>query len=182
MACRFGPGTWPGLTSIKLYDEELVPVCSPAFRGGRLPRSPSNLLKMPLLHDERQPWSLWFKAVGLDYRDTDRGPRYSKQTVLLAAAIAGLGVALARALFVQADLESGRLVRLFAHSVRTSIRTYLYPRARRPRKHQRSSSGSATGSGRGRQIVSDSCVGGTAARETRAWRQVADGFIAGPLK
>jgi len=33
MAVRFGPGTWPGLTSIKLYDEELVPVCSPAFRG-----------------------------------------------------------------------------------------------------------------------------------------------------
>ena len=27
MAVRFGPGTWPGLTSIKLYDEELVPVC-----------------------------------------------------------------------------------------------------------------------------------------------------------
>ena len=128
MAVRFGPGTWPGLTSIKLYDEELVPVCSPAFRGGRLPRSPSNLLKMPLLHDERQPWSLWFKAVGLDYRDAGQGPRYSEQTVLLAAAIAGLGVALARAAFVQADLESGRLVRLFPHSVRTKYSYFIvYP-------------------------------------------------------
>ena len=29
MAVRFGGGTWPGLISIKLYDEELVPVCSP---------------------------------------------------------------------------------------------------------------------------------------------------------
>jgi LysR family glycine cleavage system transcriptional activator len=27
MAVRFGPGAWPGLISIKLYDEELVPVC-----------------------------------------------------------------------------------------------------------------------------------------------------------
>jgi LysR family glycine cleavage system transcriptional activator len=128
MAVRFGSGTWRGLTSIKLHDEELVPVCSPAFRGGRLPRSPGDLLKMPLLHDERQPWSLWFKAVGLNYRDTGKGPRYSEQNVLLAAAIAGLGVALARGLFVQADLASGRLVRLFPHGVRTKFSYFiLYP-------------------------------------------------------
>jgi len=84
---------------------------------------------MPLLHDERQPWSLWFSAVGLDYRDPAQGPRYSEQTVLLAAAIAGLGIALARALFVQADLESGRLVRLFPQSVRTKYSYFIvYPR------------------------------------------------------
>lgn len=129
MAVRFGPGTWPGLTSIKLHDEELIPVCSPAFRGGRLPRSPGNLLTMPLLHDERQPWSLWFSAVGLDYRDPSQGPRYGEQGVLLAAAIAGLGVALARGLFVQADLESGRLVRLFPEGVRTKYSYFIvYPR------------------------------------------------------
>jgi LysR family glycine cleavage system transcriptional activator len=128
MAVRFGPGAWPGLISIKLYDEELVPVCSPAFRGGRLPRAPGDLLKMPLLHDERQPWSIWFKAVGLDYRDAGQGPRYGEQTLLLAAAIAGLGVALARASFVQADLESGRLVRLFSQSARTSYSYFIvYP-------------------------------------------------------
>jgi DNA-binding transcriptional LysR family regulator len=79
MSVRFGPGTWPGLISIKLYDEELVPVCSPAFRGGQLPRAPTDLLKVPLLHDERQPWSIWFESVGLDYRDTGQEPNYSEQ-------------------------------------------------------------------------------------------------------
>jgi LysR family glycine cleavage system transcriptional activator len=129
MAVRFGPGAWPGLISIKLYDEKLVPVCSPAFRGGRLPRAPGDLLKTPLLHDERQPWSIWFKAVGLDYRDPDQGTRYGDQTLLLAAAIAGLGVALARASLVQADLESGRLVQLFSRSVRTKYSYFIvYPR------------------------------------------------------
>jgi LysR family glycine cleavage system transcriptional activator len=128
MAVRFGPGAWPGLTSIKLYDERLVPVCSPAFRGGRLPRAPADLLKVPLLHDERQPWSIWFKAVGLDYRDAGQRPRYGDQTLLLAAAIAGLGVALARASFVQADLESHRLVRLFPQSVPTKYSYFIvYP-------------------------------------------------------
>jgi LysR family glycine cleavage system transcriptional activator len=83
---------------------------------------------MPLLHDERQPWSLWFEAVGLNYRDTGKGPRYSEQNVLLAAAIAGHGVALARALFAQADLESGRLIQLFPHGVRTKFSYFiLYP-------------------------------------------------------
>ena len=128
MAVRVGPGTWAGLTSIKLYDEKLVPVCSPAFLGGQLPRVPGDLLKVPLLHDERQPWSNWFEAVGLDYRDAGQGSRYSEENLLLPAAIAGLGVALARASLVEADLESGRLVRLFSHSVRTRYSYYIvYP-------------------------------------------------------
>src|SRR5258706_12007114 len=128
MAVRFGPGAWPGLKSIKLYDEELVPVCSPAFRGGRLPRTPGDLLKMPLLHDERQPWSIWFEAVGLDYRDAGQGPRYSEENLLLPAAIAGLGVALARASLVAADLASGRLVRLLSRSVPTRYSYFIvYP-------------------------------------------------------
>ena len=128
MAVRFGPGKWAGLISIKLRDEELVPVCSPALRGGRLPRVPSDLLKMPLLHDERQPWSLWFEAVGLEYRDTGQGPRYSDASLLLPAAIGGLGVALARASLVEAELASGRLVRLFSRSVPTRYSYFIvYP-------------------------------------------------------
>lgn len=130
MAVRFGSGTWPGLKTIKLYHEELFPVCSPSFRGGQLPRVPAELLKVPLLHDERQPWSHWFKAIGLDYRGAGRGQRYSEQTLLLAAAIGGLGVALARASFVKADLESGRLVQLFPQRVRARSSSYIvYPRA-----------------------------------------------------
>ena len=128
MAVRFGPGTWPGLISVKLYDEELVPVCSPALRGGRLPRVPADLLKAPLLHDERQPWSIWFEAVGLDYRDTGQLPRYSDSNLLLPAAIAGLGVALARVSLVEVDLAAGRLVQLFSRSVPTRYSYFIvYP-------------------------------------------------------
>jgi LysR family glycine cleavage system transcriptional activator len=128
MAVRFGPGTWGGLISIKLYDDELIPVCSPAFRDGRLPRVPGDLLKMPLLHDERQPWSMWFEAVGLDYRDAGQGSRYGDANLLLPAAVAGLGVALVRASLVEADLASGRLVRLFSRSVPTRYSYFIvYP-------------------------------------------------------
>jgi LysR family glycine cleavage system transcriptional activator len=130
MAVRFGPGTWGGLISIKLYDDELIPVCSPAFRDGRLLRVPGDVLKMPLLHDERQPWSMWFEAVGLDYRDAGQGSRYGGANLLLPAAAAGLGVALVRASLVEADLASGRLVRLFFRSVPTRYSYFIvYPPA-----------------------------------------------------
>ena len=128
MALRFGPGTWAGLSSIKLYDEELIPVCSPTFRGGRLPLAPADLLKVPLLHFERQPWSLWFEAVGLSYRDPGQGPSYNDQNLLLPAAIGGLGVALAHASLVEEELKSGRLVRLFCQSVRARYSYFIvYP-------------------------------------------------------
>jgi LysR family glycine cleavage system transcriptional activator len=128
MAVRFGPGKWAGLISIKLRDEELVPVCSPTFQHGRLPRVPADLLKMPLLHSERQPWSIWFEAVGVDYRDAGRGPRYGDENLLLPAAMGGLGVALARASLVEAELASGRLVRLFSRSVPTRYSYFIvYP-------------------------------------------------------
>jgi LysR family glycine cleavage system transcriptional activator len=127
MAVRAGAGTWDGLISIKLHDEELVPVCSPAYQDGHLPRVPRDLLKVTLLHDERRPWSLWFEAAGLDPRDAVKGPRYSDNNLLIPAVIAGLGVALARASLVRADLESGRLVQLFSGVPAKSAYFIVYP-------------------------------------------------------
>jgi LysR family glycine cleavage system transcriptional activator len=133
MAVRFGPGTWPGLTSIKLHDEELVPVCSPAFRGGHLPRVPGDLLKVPLLHDERQPWSIWFEAVGLDHRDVGQGPRYGEGNLLLTAAIAGLGVALARASLVDGNWHPAAWFGFFPGACPRGTRiSSCIHRARRP--------------------------------------------------
>jgi len=92
---------------------------------------------MPLLHDERRPWSIWFEAVGLDYRDAGQGPRFSDPNSP-SSGIGGLGVALARASLVEAELASGRLVRLFSRSVPTTYSYFIvYPRA--PRAPEKSS-------------------------------------------
>src|SRR5467141_2322817 len=60
MAVRFGPGAWTGLISIKLYDGELVPVCSRAFRRGRMPRDRGTATKRcclrPPLRTSVSPW------------------------------------------------------------------------------------------------------------------------------
>ena len=64
----------------------------------------------------------------MDYRDTGQEPNYSEANLLLPAAIGGLGVALARASLVEADLASGRLVRLFSRSVPTRNSYFIvYP-------------------------------------------------------
>lgn len=110
LAVRFGPGNWPGLTAEKLLDEEIIPVCSPRYRGGRLPGTPEELLGCTLLHHVFEPWEQWFRAVGLEQAVIPPGPGFSESNLLLRAAVDGQGVALALGALVQAELKSGELV------------------------------------------------------------------------
>lgn len=125
LAIRYGPGAWPGLAAEKLLDEEIFPVCSPDFRGGRLPTRPAELADLVLLRDTRQPWRDWFLSVGLDWPELTRGPLYDDVSLSLQAAAGGLGVALARRALAAAELASGRLVRLFGDAVPTSFAYYV---------------------------------------------------------
>ncbi len=110
VAVRFGPGSWPGLAAEKLLDEEIFPVCSPRYRGGRLPRTPQELLGCTLLHHVFEPWEEWFRAVGPEQPAIPPGPGFSESNLLLKAAADGQGVALALGVLVQAELKSGELV------------------------------------------------------------------------
>jgi LysR family glycine cleavage system transcriptional activator len=128
IAIRFGAGIWPGLKADKLFDDVLVPVCSPQFPFASWPTRPEQLLTQPLLHDERQPWTIWFNAMGIDAVRRGGGPVYADGNLLLEAAIARQGLALARMSFVKPDLDGGRLVKLFDRGVRTRFSYYLvYP-------------------------------------------------------
>jgi LysR family glycine cleavage system transcriptional activator len=130
LAIRIGGGDWPGLVAEKLFDEEVFPVASPRLTGGALPKRPEGLARAVLLRSERQPWTPWFRALGLDWPEPGRGPIYSDETLLIQAAAEGIGVALARGALVAADLAAGRLVRLFPKRVPPRAAYYLvYPRA-----------------------------------------------------
>ena len=130
LAIRMGTGGWPGLVAEKLFDEEVFPVASPRLKGGALPKRPEALAHEVLLRSERQPWTPWFRAMGLDWPEPSRGPIYSDETLLVQAAAEGIGVALARGALVAADLATGRLVRLFPKRVPSRAAYYLvYPKA-----------------------------------------------------
>jgi LysR family transcriptional regulator, glycine cleavage system transcriptional activator len=128
LAVRYGEGRWPNLVVMQLAHEDVFPVCSPSFAGGRLPRTLSELAKATLLHTPLQPWEEWFRALGEDAVPSRRGMTFSETDLLLRAAIDGLGIALSRRMLAQPDLEAGQLVRPVKYSVRAQ-RSYfiVYP-------------------------------------------------------
>lgn len=109
---RYGLGQWPGTRSEKLAGECLFPVSSPGFRAEYGIEGPADLPSAPLLRHPWHSWAAWFRTAGLSAREPATGPEYRDSSLLLEAATAGEGAALARSLAVVDALRSGALVRL----------------------------------------------------------------------
>lgn len=133
LAIRYGAGNYPGLVVDPLLRDSMFPVCSPELLMRFGQRDPARVFAAaPLLHDastDRDPavpsWKMWLKAAGLDEVDWRKGPRFNQTALALDAALAGLGVALAPAVLVDADLAAGRLVRLASDELRGEFAYYL---------------------------------------------------------
>jgi DNA-binding transcriptional LysR family regulator len=81
------------------------------------------LTEWPLLHDTDaylpqrwMSWHSWFERAGVDPKAASRGYRFSDSIILVQAAIAGLGIAIARAPHIDAQLSRGQLLRLTRES------------------------------------------------------------------
>lgn len=114
MAVRYGRGNWPGLRAQWLMAEDIFPVCSPALLHAEKPlRRPEDLANHTLLHAtaSREDWQLWLTAAGLPTAlAARRGLSFDQSFMAIEAAMEGLGVALGRSAYVQADIAAGRLV------------------------------------------------------------------------
>lgn len=129
LAIRFGNGGYPGLVSEHLLDDIYYPVVSPHFNGGKLPRSPRELVDThALLRCEDEPWEPWFRRVGLPDPEPSGGLIFQDSSMLARAAVEGHGIALVRHQIAHPDLVAGSLVRLFDVSVECPKSYYLvYP-------------------------------------------------------
>lgn len=138
LAIRFGRGVYPGLIGVPLLEERVFPVCSPALasRSGGLHR-PEDLRNHTLLHDDMTvSWAEWLMTAGVSDIDPARGPFFSDSSMLINAAVEGLGVALGRSALAAGDLRAGRLVKPFEISLPTEFGYFIvYPerRAERPK-------------------------------------------------
>jgi LysR family glycine cleavage system transcriptional activator len=110
----------PALHTEKLFDDAMLPVCSPSLVEQGL-HSATDLARFPLIHYDfatsmHAPpvWADWFPLAGLQGADAPtRGLRVSAADHALEAAVAGAGVALAHKLIASDDVHSGRLVMPF---------------------------------------------------------------------
>jgi len=129
-AIRYGRGHWPGLRADWLMADELFPVCSPALLGGNRPlRSPEDLRDHVLLHTSNansDDWRLWLTAAGLPTNlSTHPGVTFDLIFMTVQAAIDGIGVAMGRTSYVEADIAKGRLVVPFKIALPADAGFYL---------------------------------------------------------
>lgn len=134
LAIRYGAGRYPGLETELLMEESILPVCSPRLLQGANPlRTPHDLAHHPLLHDgspdqddmANTNWAMWLKAASVCDVDAKRGAKFNQSSLVIEAAVAGKGVALAKQTIALADLEAGRLVAPFDLTTPSNFSYYL---------------------------------------------------------
>ena len=111
-----------------LFEETLLPVCSPAFLEARgRPREPADLQGWPLLYDLHWTtyWSHWFAHHGAKEADLSQASGFRLYSMMVQAAVDGMGVALGHSLMIARELERGALVTLFDSRVTAPARYLL---------------------------------------------------------
>lgn len=110
-AIHFGQPRWPGASLTFLKDEEVMPVCAPAFRSRCQFSSSEELVGTALLHLNTRPdaWEGWFAHQKIPF-ETLHGMLFDQFSTMLDAAIAGIGIALLPKFLIARELEDGLLV------------------------------------------------------------------------
>jgi LysR family glycine cleavage system transcriptional activator len=109
---RSGDEQGAGLVSRTLMTDVRLPACSPALLRQHPIQNVADLRHHTLLHSAstRAAWSHWLREAGAPDLRTARHVELEHAYLQLAAAVEGLGVALASLPMIGRDLAAGRLV------------------------------------------------------------------------
>ncbi len=131
LAITLGTGEFPQHQRWHFVDEEVFPVCSPAFLRSHGPMADVQALtRTSLLHLEeryrpRLDWSGWLARFGVSLGRNTRLFRFNDYSIVLQAAIEGQGVAMGWRHLVNPLIEQGLLVRPVPQSVTTDQPIYI---------------------------------------------------------
>ena len=127
VAIYYGRGHWPGLRTDLLYQEYLIPLCSPNLLLGSKPLEKlADLANHTLLHDtSRHYWKQFAKDHGLESVNVNHGPIFSHTTMVLQAAIHGQGIALGNNVLAKPEMDAGRLIAPFDEILMTPNAFYV---------------------------------------------------------
>ncbi|MDQ2139035.1 LysR substrate-binding domain-containing protein [Alcaligenaceae bacterium B3P038] len=123
-----GDGTWPGLVSYHLMDEEVLPVISPAMAAAHPMHSPKDLAQHLLLQVAARPevWQRWFLAQDLPLKSMRLGAQFELTTHLIQAVASGIGVGLLPTFLVDDDIKRGDLQAAFDLPFNTGAGYYFF--------------------------------------------------------
>ncbi len=115
IAVHFGGWDWPDAQLTPLCPENLVVVASPTLLAQHPVSEPSDILNLPLLHMSSRP-HLWSQfdvnnALGETAR---QGCTFDQFSLVIEAAVVGMGGAILPTYLIEPELSDGRLVKLAA--------------------------------------------------------------------
>ena len=111
LAIHYGQPVWARGTCTYLCNESILPVSSGGLSVPGAEIKPADLLDKPLLHLATRPklWSQWFERSGLPAETAYRGHRFDQFSMIIEAAVAGMGYGLLPRYLIEQELKSGEL-------------------------------------------------------------------------
>lgn len=131
VAVLHGDGNWPGFHALRLFDEEVFPVCSPDYDHAGAERDwvawllQAQLIDLADSHWNWMNWRLWLGGNNIDEPLGNRNLQINSYPLVIEAACDGHGVALGWRYLVDDLIEQGRLIRPIAESLKTEFGYYL---------------------------------------------------------
>jgi DNA-binding transcriptional LysR family regulator len=125
----------PGFECHNLIEDHVIAVASPALLARYPGFTLADVPRMPMLRFALRPWRDWLEAAGLPGDEPERGPIFQDAGLMLqSSAVAGLGVATARAQLAHDYLASGELVQIGPARIPSSLHYWVTWREGNPRE------------------------------------------------
>ncbi|AJW97534.1 bacterial regulatory helix-turn-helix, lysR family protein [Burkholderia gladioli] len=130
LAIRYGDGHWPNVTKVKLFEEEIFPVCAPAYQRGHKIESTEDLLTCELIELDSSisafnSWDTWFEEAGVQPGVLHKNLTVSNYDLVYRAACSGKGVALAWSYGIPHEARETLLVKPLDISIKTGLSEYI---------------------------------------------------------
>lgn len=100
-----------GITASSLGSEEVIALCAPEYEANKI-LDKSSMKEVIWLESSLSPikWSDWFLRNGIIPPPKETGPSFDRGSMVIAAAVQGVGVALETTRFAESELNSGSLI------------------------------------------------------------------------
>lgn len=130
---RYGPVTGRDLHVESVFSEEILPLVSPRMKAALNIQTPEDLVSQELIQSELTmiQWPHWFAAHGVPVSPSNYVLSFDRTSMVLDAAIQGLGIALDSHRTAEGALRRGDLVPVFEDRKGMPVRAHhlVYPRA-----------------------------------------------------